>query len=92
MRYERKPAFDRSLRRLPDERQVRVKDAIRQVVTFFETREQPHGLGVKRLRGDFWEIRAGLGDRMVFRLSGDLVEFVIAGNHDEIRQFLRRAR
>lgn len=92
MRYERKPAFDRSIRRLPPERQVRIKHAIQQVVSFFETRQQPQGLGLKRLRRDFWEVRAGLGDRVIFRLAGDLVEFVIVGNHDEIQRFLSSVR
>ena len=89
MRYERKPAFDRTVRRLPSDRKTRVKGATQQLVIFFETRQQPQGLGLKRLRGDFWEIRSGLGDRVMFRLSGDVVEFIIAGNHDEIRRFLR---
>ena len=91
MRYERKPAFDRSVSRLPTDRKDRVKQAVRQLVVFFETKQQPQGLGLKRLRGDYWEVRAGLGDRVVFRLTGDLVEFVVVGNHDEIRRFLRAA-
>ena len=89
MRYERKPAFDRAFRRLPRERQARAKEAIRQLVVFFETRQQPQGLGLTRLRGDYWEVRAGLGDRVLFRLTGDLVEFIIVGNHDDIRRALR---
>jgi len=89
MRYERKPAFERSVRRLPADRKARVKSAVEQLILFFETRQQPQGLGLKRLRRDFWEFRAGLGDRIIFRITGDLVEFVIAGNHDEICRFLR---
>ena len=92
MRYERKPSFERSLRRLPEDRKARVKEAVRQLVIFFETRQQPQGLGLKRLRSEYWEIRAGLGDRAVFRLSGDLVEFLLVGNHDEIRRLLRDVR
>ena len=91
MRYERKPAFERSLRRLPPDRKARAKDAVRQLVVFFETKQPPHGLGLKRLRGNYWEVRAGLDDRVIFRLSGDLVEFVIAGSHDEIARCLRQA-
>ena len=89
MRYERKPSFDRTLQRLPPDRKARVKEAVQALVVFFETKQQPQGLGLKRLRRDYWEIRAGLGDRVMFRLSGGLVEFVIAGDHDEIRRFLR---
>ena len=90
MRYERKPAFERTLRRLPSDRKDRKKEAIRQLVVFFETRQQPEGLGLKRLRENYWELRAGMSDRVIFRLTGDLVEFVIVGNHDEIRRFLRK--
>lgn len=89
MRYERKPAFERSLKQLPEIRKARLKQTIQQLVIFFETHQQPQGLGLKRLRKNYWEIRSGWGDRAMFRLSGDLVEFVIAGNHDEIRRFLR---
>ena len=90
MRYERKPAFERTARRLPPDRKERVKSAVRQLVIFFETQQLPQGLGLKRLRGDFWEVRAGLGDRIIFRLSGELVEFAIVGNHDEVARFLRQ--
>lgn len=90
MRYERKPAFDRIFRRLPEHRKARAREALRQLIAFFETRQQPHGLGLKRLKNDFWEVRAGLDDRILFRLTGDLVEFVIVGNHDDIRRALRQ--
>ena len=91
MRYERKPAFERTLSRLPPDRKERVKSAVRQIVIFFETKQLPQGLGLKRLRGQYWEIRAGLGDRIIFRLSDDLVEFAIVGSHGEIARFLRRS-
>ena len=91
MRYERKPAFERAFQRLPPDRKARAKDAVRQLVQFFETRQQPQGLGLKRLRERYWEVRSGLGDRVIFRLSGDLVELILIGNHDEIRRWLRHA-
>ena len=67
-----------------------MKSAVRQLVIFFETKQLPQGLGLKRLRGDFWEVRVGLEDRIIFRLSGELVEFAIVGNHDEVARFLRQ--
>jgi hypothetical protein len=48
-----------------------------------------HGLGLKRLRGDFWEVRQGLKVRILFRWSGDLVEFLLAGDHDDVKRFLK---
>ena len=91
MRYERKPSFERSIKRLPPDRKSRVKSAIQQLVVFFETRQHPQGLGLKRLKGDVWEVRAGLGDRIIFRFRSDLVEFVLVGDHDDVHRFLRNA-
>ncbi len=34
------------------------------------------GIGLKRLKGDFWEIRHGLKARILFRWEGNLVEFI----------------
>ena len=47
------------------------------------------GIGLKRLRGDFWEVRKGLKVRLLFRWNGDCVEFVLAGNHDDVHRFLK---
>jgi len=47
------------------------------------------GFGLKRLKGDFWEIRKGIKARILFRWQGDLVEFVLAGDHNDIKRFLK---
>jgi hypothetical protein len=47
------------------------------------------GIGLKRLRGDFWEVRKGLRVRILFRWEKDLVEFILAGDHDDVRRFLK---
>ena len=62
---------------------------MRQIQTLFDTGQLPTGLGLKPLRADCWEVRAGLADRIIFRRTGGLVEFLLVGNHDEIRQFLK---
>lgn len=36
------------------------------------------GIGLKRLKGSFWEIRKGLKARVLFKWEGDLVEFILA--------------
>ena len=90
MRVEFKPSFDRSIKQLP----VQKKEYIRRVATQFidilsHDRHIHEGLGLKRLRGDFWEVRKGLKARILFRWQGDLIEFVLAGNHDDIKRFLK---
>jgi hypothetical protein len=46
-------------------------------------------MGLKRLKDDFWEIRKGLKARILFRWQGDLVEFVLAGDHNDIKRYLK---
>ncbi len=89
MRYRATARFDRSIARLDPDRRARVRAAIDRLVAGFEVGELPRGLGLKALRPGLWELRAGLADRVVFARSGDVVEFLLAGNHDEIRRFLR---
>jgi hypothetical protein len=52
----------------------------------------PHthrGLGVRKLTGNFFEIRAGLDIRLVFQNRPESFLFLMAGNHDEVQRFLR---
>lgn len=90
MRYEFKPSFDRSLKSLRTEQKIQVRTTCLAFLDLLETRTPlPTGVGLKRLRGEFWEIRHGLGHRVLFRWTNDLIEFVLAGNHDSIKEFLR---
>ena len=89
MRFEFKPSFDRSIKRLEPHRKEKVKNAVAAAIDFFESHVKPEGLGLKRLKGDYWEIRVDIKERVIFRFSDDLVEFIIAGTHDEIKNFLK---
>ncbi len=90
MRYFLSSAFERSLKGLSAFRNERVKKALQLAVAFFETGQLPQGLGFKPLKHDFWEIRAGLDDRIVFRRDHDTIEFILVGSHDDIKRFLKR--
>jgi hypothetical protein len=47
------------------------------------------GLGLRKLHpAGFWEVRAGLSLRAIFRLDKDEAVFVFLGNHDEVKRFL----
>jgi mRNA-degrading endonuclease RelE of RelBE toxin-antitoxin system len=89
VKYEYKPSFDRTFKKLDKDRQKEAKKAIFALIDFFETGERTSGLGLKQLRGDFWGIRCGLKDRIIFTFEGDMVGFLIVGSHDEIRKFLK---
>ena len=90
MRVEFKPSFERSIKQLlPKEKDDVRKVALQFIDIVSQDRPIHEGLGLKRLRGNFWEVRKGIKARILFRWEGDLVEFVLAGNHDDIKRFLK---
>ena len=56
---------------------------------------QPHlhsGLGIQPLRLGLYECRSGLGLRLLFERRGDSLVFTFAGNHDQVRAYLKNKR
>jgi len=90
MRFEFKPSFKRSIKSFPEKEKEEIKEVSTQLIDMLSRDRSVHkGVGLKRLREDFWEIRKGLKSRILFRWNGDLVEFVLAGNHNDIKRFLK---
>ena len=53
---------------------------------------RPHlhgGTGIRRLTKGYFECRSGRHVRLVFRLERECLLFDFAGNHDEVRAYLR---
>jgi hypothetical protein len=48
-------------------------------------------MGLKRLFKDYWEIRQGLRNRILFRWEDDAIDFLLAGDHDSIKEFLKNS-
>lgn len=90
MRFEFKPSFDRSVKSFSGREKEEIKKVALQAIDVLSSDRLIHkGLGLKRLKGDFWEIRKGLKARILFKWQGDLVEFILAGDHDDIKRFLK---
>ena len=90
MKFEFKPSFDRSVKAFHEIDKNEIKSlAIQLVEMLSRDREIHKGIGLKRLRGNFWGARKGLKTRILFRWDGELVEFVLAGNHIDVRKFLK---
>jgi len=91
MRFEFKPSFDRSVKSLPSETKQEIKELCINLIDRLSSRRSlSTGLGLKNLRKNFWEVRKGLRLRILFRWKGDLVEFILAGTHEDIKNFLKR--
>lgn len=90
MRFEFKSSFDRSVKSFPGGEKEEIKKVAIQAIDVLSQDKIIHkGLGLKRLKGNFWEIRKGLKARIIFRWENDLVEFILAGDHDDIKRYLR---
>jgi mRNA-degrading endonuclease RelE of RelBE toxin-antitoxin system len=92
VRYEFKPSFDRSIKSLQPRQKSDLQAACSAFLDLLEKHAPlPSGIGLKRLQGDNWEIRQGLHNRILFHWKDDLVEFVLAGDHDTIKDFLKNS-
>lgn len=90
MRFEFKPSFDRAVKSLHGKEKDNIKQiAIETIDILSQDRIIHKGFGLKRLKGDYWEIRKGLKTRILFRWERDLVEFILAGDHNDIKRYLK---
>ena len=90
MRFEFKPSFDRSVKNFHGKEKEEIKEAALKAIDMLSQDKLVHkGIGLRRLKGDFWEIRKGLKARILFRWQGDLLEFILAGDHNDIKRYLK---
>lgn len=83
-------SFDRSLTRLRAAERAQARQALESLLDYFNGGPKPIGLGLRKLRGAYWEIRLSLAGRIIFSLERDVAAFVLVGDHEAIRRFLRR--
>ncbi len=82
-------SYDRSFDKLSKNVQSEFVDIEEELISSLGTGAKPSkGLGLKKLKRSYWEVRVDLKLRILFRLKKDLLIFVLIGNHDEIRKYL----
>ena len=91
MRYELKKSFDRSVKGLSDDAKIEIKKAVFEIIDIVATGKTPSkGQSLTRLHKDYWEARTTIRERILFKLTDDLIQFIIVGNHEDIKRFLKR--
>lgn len=83
------PGVQKQLRTLPPSERA---DAVLKLLELGDVFGHPHqhaGLGIRKLCGDLFECRVGLGLRVLFRVSSDALIIRFIGSHDEIQKHLR---
>ena len=86
---ETKGRFRRKVRAMPEAQRREVVKALDAVRNVFGFPHQHTGLGIRRLRRNFFECRAGRDLRLIFEVLPAALLFHDAGNHDEVRQFIK---
>ena len=91
MRYEFKTSFDRSVKGLSDGAKIEIKKSVFEIIDLVSTGKiASKGQGLTRLHMDYWEARTTIRERILFKLTDDLIQFMIIGNHEDIKRFLKR--
>ena len=76
---------------MPGPRQTQINNVIAGLVYCLENKTAvSSGIGLKKLSLRLWEVRAGIDLRVVFSIDSDALNLVYAGNHNEIRRYLKR--
>lgn len=88
--WEFKPSFDKSVKALPKKDKEVMKRLAKALIDILEGNQAASkGTGLKPLRKDYFEIRTSYKKRIIFRWQNDHVEFILAGNHDQVKKFLK---
>lgn len=90
MRFEFKPSFDKSVKSLSSQTKREIKELCLCLIDILSGNGSlSKGIGLKNLRKEYWEIRKGLKLRILFLWYDDLVTFILAGTHNDIKKYLR---
>jgi hypothetical protein len=90
-RIELDPDLLAQLRDLSREERRVIGEAITEISCAMGRPHRHAGIGLRKLRGAFSEGRAGLKLRLVFEILNDgMLYFHLLGDHDEVRNFLKR--
>lgn len=92
MRYGYQPSFRETTHGLSKDQVTKLLKAIEKFQHAMESRQWSQGLGITHLRGEYFEFRVGIRWRVIYRRSGDLIQYVLYGSHDEVRRFLKTLR
>lgn len=83
-------SYNRSFRKLDRGTQKKTVLAIDGLLSFFETRQKPEGLGLKKVYKNYWEIRLDIKNRIIFEFAGDIINIIFVGNHNAVKAFLKQ--
>lgn len=89
MRLNYLKSYDRTFKKLTSSQQENAIKAIDALIEFIKIGKKPQGLGLKKVRKAYWEIRLSVKNRIIFEFKSDTINFAFVGDHNEVRKFLK---
>jgi len=93
MEFLYKKHFLSAFKNLKTSEQFLLRQTVHQIQAYYQTRHAPYGLRIKKLfqnsEGKVFEARATIALRILWVKGPGLVSFVLLGNHDEVRRYLK---
>jgi len=89
MRLNYLKSYDRSFKKLTSPQQENAIKAIDALIELIKTGKKPQGLGLKKVRSDYWEMRLSVKNRIIFEFKGDVINFAFVGGRNEVKKFLK---
>ena len=89
MRIDLHPRFRKRVGKLSDDERGQIAESLRTLADGFGRPHLHAGIGIRRLRRDLFECRAGLHWRVVFFAEKGLLTAYDVMTHDEVKAWLR---
>ena len=86
------PSFGRSVKKLTRQDKDNLAESLEDLNLFLLSGEAPAGFGFKKINHDKYEFRVDIRLRVVVKVEGEEYYLVLAGNHDEVKRYLRHHR
>lgn len=85
-------SFERSVKKLTRQNKNNLAESLEAFNLFLLSGELPAGFGFKKINHDKYEFRVDIRLRVVVKVEGEDYYLVFAGNHDEVKRYLRHYR
>ena len=89
MRFAYQQSFLDATSHLSEAQAARLLKATERFQHAMEHHQWPLGLSVAHLRKEYFEFHLDIHMRVFYRRTSDLIQYVLYGNHDDVRRFLK---
>jgi mRNA-degrading endonuclease RelE of RelBE toxin-antitoxin system len=86
------PSFERSVKKLSRRDKDNLAESLESFNLFLLSGEAPAGFGFKKINHNKYEFRVDIRLRVIVKVEGEDYYLVLAGNHDEVKRYLRHYR